>query len=235
MSRSPVLAVACGAMLTACTAVRSDSRRTADWLDGSLTPSSEAARNLLLPVAVPVGFMGLLTDTLLVNPYCAIDDAWGDTCELLWTPREESTLRRVLFTPLAAIATPFVFGGDWWAAAACRWPRAARRPSEVPTRMHRCSVRRAVVGLCLDAPREPARVDRLRREPRARVAHGVRADVARDRAGGVVAILVDTLVAHPLQVVDDALDDSAPGAGSHACAARRAWRVSAGASCSEMR
>ncbi len=97
----------------ACTAVRKDSRRTLDWLDATGTPSSSVARGVLLPVAIPIGCAGLLTDTLLVNPVCAIDDAWADTKDLLWTSQEESELRRALFTPLAALATPFVFGCDW--------------------------------------------------------------------------------------------------------------------------
>ena len=99
-------------MLAACTAVR-DHRHALDWLDATMTPASPTARGLLLPVAIPVGVGGLLTDILLVNPVLAIDDAWGDTADLLWKSQEESALRRVLFTPLAAVATPFVFAGDW--------------------------------------------------------------------------------------------------------------------------
>ena len=99
-------------LFAACTAVR-DHRHTLDWLDATLTPTSPTARGLLLPVAIPVGCVGLLADVLLVNPVLAIDDAWGDTTDLLWTSQEESVLRRVLFTPIAAVATPFVFAGDW--------------------------------------------------------------------------------------------------------------------------
>lgn len=97
----------------ACTAVRKDSRRTLDGLDATFTPSSPTARACLLPVAIPVGFGGLLCDTLVVNPVAAIDDAWLDTVDVLWTPREESPLRRALFLPFAVVATPVVFGGDW--------------------------------------------------------------------------------------------------------------------------
>lgn len=106
------LALALGAA-AACTAVRKDSRRTMDALDANFTPVSPAARACLLPVAIPVGFGALLTDTALVNPAYAIDDAWLDTVEALWTPHDESPLRRALFMPFAAVATPVVFGGDW--------------------------------------------------------------------------------------------------------------------------
>jgi hypothetical protein len=90
-----------------------DSRRTLHLLDENLTPASPTARQLALPLAIPVGFAALVVDSVLVNPVCAIDDAWGDTVELLWTPRGESALRRTVFTPLAATATPLVFAGDW--------------------------------------------------------------------------------------------------------------------------
>jgi len=122
----PRVRLVCLAVLFAgCTTMRDDSRRTVDWLDGNLTPESPVARGALLPLAIPVGFLGLVTDTVVVNPACAVDDAWGDTVELLWTSREESPLRRALITPLAAVATPFVFAGEWlWRSIVPEEPRA---------------------------------------------------------------------------------------------------------------
>jgi len=112
-SRHLLLAVLAAGQLAGCTCLRSDSRRTLDLLDRNLTPASPTWRAVLLPVAIPVGFGGLLADGVVVNPVYALDDAWGDTVELLWTWREESALRRVLFTPLAALGTPVVFACDW--------------------------------------------------------------------------------------------------------------------------
>ena len=112
-------------LLAGCTTVRDDSRRTLDWLDGSFTPGSAGARGALLPVAIPVGFTGLVCDTVVVNPVCAVDDAWGDTVELLWTSKDESPLRRALFVPVATVSTPFVFAGDWlWRSIVPTAPRA---------------------------------------------------------------------------------------------------------------
>ena len=117
-------ALPCGA----CTVFDSDQRRTLDWLDESLTPSSAAARGALLPVAVPVGLLGLGSDMLVVNPVLAVDDAWGDTVELLWTPTaDETNLRRALVAPFAALATPLVFAGDW--LGRCLFPFDPRPPS----------------------------------------------------------------------------------------------------------
>lgn len=111
-------------LLAGCTTMRDDSRRTLGWLDRTFTPESPVARGALLPVAIPVGFAGLLTDTIVVNPVYAVDDAWGDTVDLLWTSRDESPLRRALFTPLAAVGTPFVFAADWlWRSLVPTAPR----------------------------------------------------------------------------------------------------------------
>lgn len=106
-----LLVACCGT--SACTTWRDDSRRTLDLLDANLMPASPVARGLLLPIAIPVGLGGFVCDTVVVNPICAIDDAWLDTTDLLWTVNGESMLRRTLFTPFAALATPVVFGLDW--------------------------------------------------------------------------------------------------------------------------
>lgn len=107
-----------------------DNRRSLNLLDENLVPESTAGKVALAPVALPVGTAAFVADLMLVHPACTIDDAWLDTVDLLWTSREESTLRRVLFMPLAAAATPLVFVGDW----AGRWlfPIPERRPVETP-------------------------------------------------------------------------------------------------------
>lgn len=125
--------ILCGVLLAAlasCTTVREDGRRTLHWLDAHLTPDSATVRWCLLPVVIPVGVVGVLSDTLVVNPVCAIDDAWADTVDVLWTSHEESPLRKALFTPLAVLGTPIVFPVDWlWR---CLLPIAPRKddPSE---------------------------------------------------------------------------------------------------------
>lgn len=102
-----------------------DNRRLVSALDDSLTPSSPTARWVLLPVAVPLGTAALGTDALFVHPVSVVPDAFGDAVELLWTSDEESSLRKALFTPLAAAATPLVFAGAWLFRAT--WPVEPRR------------------------------------------------------------------------------------------------------------
>jgi hypothetical protein len=100
-------------LLASCSALHPGRRATLDWLDGHATPESAVAQGCLLPLAIPVGLTGFVADTALVNPAVAVGDAWGDTAELLWTPRDETPLRQVFLVPLAGLATPLVFAGDW--------------------------------------------------------------------------------------------------------------------------
>lgn len=127
MSRRVLLVVAM-ACTAGCTMFDRDNRRTLNLLDANVAPSSTAGRVALLPVAIPVGCVALVADAVVVHPVTAIDDAWGDTVEALWSSRNESPLREVVFTPLAAVATPVVFAGDWlWR---CLWPIDPREPDE---------------------------------------------------------------------------------------------------------
>ena len=101
------------ALTAGCAVDLREHRNVLNWLDGELTPASTTARVALVPVALPVGVAGYLVDSFLVNPVRVADDAWFDTVDLLWTSRGESTFRRMLLVPFAAIATPFVLVGDW--------------------------------------------------------------------------------------------------------------------------
>lgn len=98
----------------ACSMLRTDNRRTLNALDAAFTPDSTAGKVALAPVALPVGLAAFAADLTIVHPVVTLDDAWDDTTDLLWTPRGESTLRKVLFVPVAAVATPVVFAVDWF-------------------------------------------------------------------------------------------------------------------------
>ena len=112
--RVGALAVLLAALLsTSCAFMVEDNRRTLNALDASATPATPAGRWALSPVALPVGLVAFVADVVVVHPASAIDDAWGDTLELLWTPRDESRFRRAVMLPLVTVATPLVFVGDW--------------------------------------------------------------------------------------------------------------------------
>ncbi len=100
-------------LATACAASEHDNRRTLNALDDQLTPDSVSARWIAAPVTLPIGVVSLAVDAAVVHPCCVFDDAWGDTVEWLWTPHGASRFRRAVMIPLSALATPFVFAGDW--------------------------------------------------------------------------------------------------------------------------
>ncbi|MEZ6036605.1 MAG: hypothetical protein R3F29_03940 [Planctomycetota bacterium] len=97
----------------ACAMANGDRRRVLNALDGNLTPSSATGRWLLSPVALPVGVVAGVADAVVVHPLSQIDDAWLDTIDLLWTSHGDTPLRRAVLIPVAAVATPLVFVGDW--------------------------------------------------------------------------------------------------------------------------
>lgn len=118
------------ALTAGCAVFKEENRRTLNALDEHLTPSSVGARWVFAPLALPIGLAGGATDLVLVHPACVIDDAWGDTVELLWTPRGESRFRRAVMLPLVTLATPFVFIGDWLGRAAFMLPPRKESGSE---------------------------------------------------------------------------------------------------------
>lgn len=117
--------------LAACSMMLTEHRRTLNLLDEELAPPSTAGKVALAPVALPVGLVAFAADLAVVHPVASVDDAWADTVDLLWRPRDETPLRKALFAPVAAVATPFVLVGDW----AGRWlfPIASRSEPQVPS------------------------------------------------------------------------------------------------------
>jgi hypothetical protein len=98
---------------TGCAVFNEDNRLTLNALDEHLAPDSSAARWALAPMGFPLGIVAGVVDLVIVHPATVFDDAWGDTVQLLWTPRDESRFRRAVMLPLVTIATPFVYVGDW--------------------------------------------------------------------------------------------------------------------------
>lgn len=96
-----------------CAIFDSDNRHTLNLLDEHLTPEDAAAKWALAPIALTAGLVAASVDAVIVHPINVVGDAWGDTAELLWDSPDESGFRRAIFAPVAVIATPFVFVGDW--------------------------------------------------------------------------------------------------------------------------
>jgi hypothetical protein len=112
----------CLACTVACAIGERENRRVLNALDARAAPATDGGRWALAPLALPAGLLAGLADMLVVHPSTVFDDAWRDTVDLLWTSREESRFRRALFVPLAALATPFVYVGDWLGRAVLAIP-----------------------------------------------------------------------------------------------------------------
>jgi len=96
-----------------CAILAEDNRRLLNGMDASLSPPTPAGRAALAPLALPAGLLAGVLDAVVIHPVTAADEAWGDTVELLWTPEDESRLRRAVLTPFMAAATPPVLAGSW--------------------------------------------------------------------------------------------------------------------------
>lgn len=117
-----MLCLAAGCLASACAITEPANRRTLNAMDAHLAPASTAARWAALPLTLPAGILGLAADAVVVHPCTVIDDAWGDTVDYLWRPRDESRFRKAVMVPLRAVATPFVFTADWLTRSAFAVP-----------------------------------------------------------------------------------------------------------------
>ena len=109
-----VVVLAAASLSSGCAVLERGNRRTLNALDERWSPPTTAGRWAAAPVAFPAAVVGLLVDALFVNPALAVDDAWSDTVDWLWTPDpDESRFRRAVIVPVAALATPIVYVGDW--------------------------------------------------------------------------------------------------------------------------
>ena len=100
-------------VLAGCAMGNADRRRALNHLDEHYAPSTTQARWLASPVALPAGLAAGAVDAVLLHPATQFDDAWRDTVDVLWDFDQESRFRRILFTPLAAVATGPVYVVDW--------------------------------------------------------------------------------------------------------------------------
>ncbi len=105
-----------------CAVFLPENRRTLNALDEHIAPTSTAGRWAAAPVTFPAGVVAFVLDVVVVHPATVIDDAWGDTVELLWEPRAETRFRRAVLLPLVTLATPLVFVGDFLGRAALAIP-----------------------------------------------------------------------------------------------------------------
>jgi hypothetical protein len=98
---------------TGCAVLDQDNRRLLNGMDSIVQPESTTMRIALAPVAIPLGTVGVVTDMVLIHPFCVIPDAADDTYQLYWKPRDIDWLRKALLFPVCVVATPPTFIVDW--------------------------------------------------------------------------------------------------------------------------
>jgi len=96
-----------------CACFDRQNRRLLNQMDDWIHPKSITAQVALAPLSVPVGTLGLATDSAVVHPACMIPRAANDVYNLYWKPREMDFMRKaLLFIPIMVL-TPPTFVSDW--------------------------------------------------------------------------------------------------------------------------
>lgn len=111
VNRITILLLVC--LLSSCAVFFEKNRRLTNLVDENLTPDSQNAQVALVPVAIPVGLLSILTDMVLVHPISQFPEALSDTYEFFWENPEGGPVRQAfLFVP-KVVLTPVFFAGDW--------------------------------------------------------------------------------------------------------------------------
>ncbi len=74
MSKISILFLFLG-ITSGCAVFHPPDRPITNFLDDHLAPKNETAQTLLMPIALPVGFVSLVADAVIVNPFKQIPDA----------------------------------------------------------------------------------------------------------------------------------------------------------------
>lgn len=95
-----------------CAVLDEDCRRITRSLDSNLTPQSTGAKVALAPIAVPVGFTALAMDGLVINPVCAIPQAFDEASDAAFEKVEFQGLFEIVLFPMRILTFTAVFAGS---------------------------------------------------------------------------------------------------------------------------
>ncbi|OPY11562.1 MAG: hypothetical protein A4E66_01330 [Syntrophus sp. PtaB.Bin001] len=84
-----------------------------------LVPKTQPAKAFSYPITIPLSFLAVMVDIVIIHPVMVTDDAARDAKDLLWTISESDWENRYLTTTASCVprtvATPIFFVGDWLA------------------------------------------------------------------------------------------------------------------------
>lgn len=100
-------------VFASCAFMKQENRPVTTALDGIIQPKTTATKVALAPLVVPLGFVTLAADVVIVHPLTTIPDDAKDTYEILWeNPSGGIVQQTFLLLPKLAF-TPIVFVGDF--------------------------------------------------------------------------------------------------------------------------
>lgn len=116
-SRFFLLLLACllVAALQGCAFMNRDNTPALNMVEEQLWPEATGWRIAVFPVVFPVGLVAVIVDAMVIHPATVIDDAAGDTGDVLWDNWEwdDHYVTECTILPWRAVVTPFVFIGDF--------------------------------------------------------------------------------------------------------------------------
>ncbi|MEM7181634.1 MAG: hypothetical protein AAF518_12020 [Spirochaetota bacterium] len=99
-------------LLTNCAFLEKRNRPLTTYLDQQIQPESTPGKIALFPIVMPVGFVSLASDILVLHPISTIPEAVKDSSEYIWEdPKGGIVQQTFLFLP-KSILTPIFLISD---------------------------------------------------------------------------------------------------------------------------
>ncbi|MHC4860182.1 MAG: HEAT repeat domain-containing protein, partial [Planctomycetota bacterium] len=119
--------LAAALLLEGCAWLNRDNTPLLNLVEENLWPESTGSRLAVFPVVFPLGFVAITGDAFVVHPITVVGDAIEDTGDALWDDWDwdEQYVTECAAIPWRAVATPFVFTGDFLGRAMFDVPRRA--------------------------------------------------------------------------------------------------------------
>lgn len=95
-----------------CAVLHENNRFTTDLLEENLAPQSDSGKWWLAPVAIPVGFISMLFDAIIVQPLVSLPHAFYDA-RYVFTKIDYMGPFEIIAFPMRVISYPVYVVVDW--------------------------------------------------------------------------------------------------------------------------
>jgi hypothetical protein len=112
---SLLLVVLLAFSLSGCAFLNRDNTPALNFVENNLWPEKTGWKIAVSPVVVPLGLVAVVTDAVVIHPVSVIDDAAGDTGDVLWKnfKWDKKYITACTSIPWRGIATPPFFIGNF--------------------------------------------------------------------------------------------------------------------------